>query len=36
MPFSLTAPAIFMSFRELASARGNALLQLFQPVLHNN
>jgi hypothetical protein len=24
-----TAPAIFMRFRELTSARGNALLQLF-------
>jgi hypothetical protein len=31
-----TAPLIFISFRELTSARGHALLQLFAPVLHDD
>src|SRR5262249_46737682 len=31
-PFSQRAPLTFMPFRELLSARGNALLQLFAPV----
>ena len=30
-----TAPQIFIGFRELMSARGNALLQLSKPVEHD-
>ena len=34
-PFSPNEALIFMRFRELMSARGNALLQLFLPVLND-